>query len=361
MRVHDDSNRRKAIDLLFNIPRNDVSQPLCDSWREAVDAMTTAIEPTASDEDKEKMRKAMAKFQTCVANDGKESIRHSPTGEQVFFSPDERRACDAAPQMVTYNQRLAETYAKQPLSELVSTHAATDLTVYAASVVVTFVSQSRRFEGDDVKWIPAGANGNELHVGSEVGYGYGGYGHVRAPRPSREQQAKSTLRGLRPLYAAMAEMRDKLRSELLSEDVDLSVEDLQGIASNRPGAAFVIACVYLLEEAHRIAGAGILEDFHLVDTANPNASFKHHADDHAEHDDPPGAYIERSVGCLLSTDVESSMAVAGIGEVKYGGQGSFVSFPAWAIHSSVPGEAAVAWKLVAFFRPKTEEGGAHPR
>ena len=282
-----------------------------------------------------------------------QSIYHSPTRMKVFFTDSERRARDAAPQMIEYNKRLAETYAGQPLNELVSKSPATDLTACASSILNAFMSQPTSFEGDGVKWIPAGANGNELHVGSEVGHGFGGYGYVRAPHPSREQQAKSTLRGLRPLYDAMVEMRDKLWSELLPAGVGLSVEFLQRIASDRLGAAFVISCVHLLEAARAIADAGELEDFHLANAANPNASFNHHTDNHAEHDDPSGAYIERSVGCLLS-DVESSMAVAGIGQVNYGGQGSFVSFPAWAIHNSVPGDAAVAWKLVGFFRSKLE-------
>ena len=250
MRGKSKDNLRKAVALLYGIRRDDgVSDELCDSFRKTVDAMTTAIEPDANSDAKESLQRATAEFQALVEN--MQYIRHSPTGEQVFFSREERHARDAAPQMVEYNKRLAETYARQPLNELVSKSPATDLTACASSILNTFISQSTSFEGDGVKWIPAGANGNELHVGSEVGYGFGGYRHVRAPHPSREQQGKSTLRGLRPLYDAMVKMRGELLSELLPVDGNLSVEFLERVASNRLGAAFVIACVYLLEEAHK--------------------------------------------------------------------------------------------------------------
>lgn len=66
MRTHDDSNRRKAIDMLFNIPRQDVSLALCESFRKTVDAMTTAIEPNASPQAKGHMRSAMTEFQALV-------------------------------------------------------------------------------------------------------------------------------------------------------------------------------------------------------------------------------------------------------------------------------------------------------
>ena len=90
MRVHNETNRRKAIDMLFNIPRHDVSLALCESFRKTVDAMTTAIEPNASPQAKEHMRSAMSDFQALVEKERVvEEGELATIGDGVAVSPSE--------------------------------------------------------------------------------------------------------------------------------------------------------------------------------------------------------------------------------------------------------------------------------
>jgi len=59
-------NCRKAIELLYGIKRDDVTEEICDSFRDTVDAMICAIEPEADEETMPRLRKATERFQGLV-------------------------------------------------------------------------------------------------------------------------------------------------------------------------------------------------------------------------------------------------------------------------------------------------------
>ena len=77
--------------------------------------------------------------------------------------------------------------------------------------------------------------------------------------------------------------------------------------------------------------------------ATQDASLGWHSDDDDAYD---------SVICAISPG-NSSIAIAGVGEVHYLGVGSFIMFPSFLYHRTLRVEPAVedgaAWKLAAFF------------
>ena len=134
--------------------------------------------------------------------------------------------------------------------------------------------------------------------------------------------------------------------QLLSRE-GLRPDDLDALLdAQRPGAAFVLACVYLLDN---MAGGRTLVDFHLVDSANGLSAFGWHVDDHAEKDQGCAKkYIERSVACQCSAG-RTSMVVAGLPEYVYTGVGGLIDFPAWALHRTGRRGSGIMWKLVGFY------------
>ena len=99
-------------------------------------------------------------------------------------------------------------------------------------------------------------------------------------------QHDHTLRILRTGYNKLVR-----KHELLAQ-AGLSVDDLDALlAANRPGAAFVLATIYLL---HQMDTGRELVDLHFVDSANGLAAFGWHIDNHAEVDKGRRKkYIER--------------------------------------------------------------------
>ena len=121
----------------------------------------------------------------------------------------------------------------------------------------------------------------------------------------------------------------------------------------RPGVAFVVAVVDLLQQMQRHAGGGPFVDAHTANSARAESAFAWHVDDHAAAEG--GCYIERSVVCLCSPG-EGSICFAGAGaegemEVDYSGVGSMVCFPAWFVHRTgrVAPRGSSLWKFAAFF------------
>lgn len=219
---------------------------------------------------------------------------HSPTGHSVGFSREEHVAVAPVPAMVEYNMAIAAEWAKKPLAECVTITPAVNFREKAASVLEQLLLR-QSFCSDGIRWTARQAElGNLLEVDSTQCTGFDDYegvlGEARLSiEQARRRQRNSTLRILRTGYKKMVQKRDRLR-----EREGLGIEDLDALLhSNRRGAAFVIACIYLLEE---MADGAELVDLHFVNSASSLAAFGFHIDDHAEQDQGrPKRYIDRSV------------------------------------------------------------------
>jgi hypothetical protein len=267
------------------------------------------------------------------------TVRHSPTGFEVRFPEEHMRATEASAAMEGHNKRVAaEHVPQQALSSLVQSIEPTPKRAAAAAAVARLLNH-KSHEADGVKWVRKGAKGNQLTVGDVVLYGYGTYHYSTAKAHHSKRQLNNTLvissEGFRAILAA----RDALASEAL---------DLLDLPTGRPAAGFIVAAAYLVEEMQREAGGAPFIDGHCVNSANRQAAFAWHVDDHAEQEG--GAYIEHSCVCQCSEGA-TSMAVAGVGEVAYAGVGGVVRFPAWALHRTmlVASSSAPMWKIAAFF------------
>lgn len=270
---------------------------------------------------------------------------HSKTGRSVGFSTAEHVATDPATVMVDYNEFVASDWARKPLDECVTVATAVDWCEKAASVTEQLMTRPS-FESDGIRWTAKDPIvGNLLEIGSTRCMGFEDYDGVLGDDVSIEQARKlqrdNTLRGTKTAYNKMKAKRDALQRE------GLSMDDIDTLVIERPGAAFAIACVYLLE---KMAGERELVDFHFVNSASGLAAFGWHIDDHAEKDKGrPKRYIDRSVACQCSPGL-TSMTVAGLAEVDYPGVGGFIHFPAWALHrTGKRGDGVAMWKLVGFF------------
>jgi len=273
--------------------------------------------------------------------------------------------------MEMFNKRCASKYGKQ-LDKLVKVVKPTKQRACAATVVGKLLDHAtfkRADCKDGVDWIHGGCDrrgiiGNRLSIDGVVCQGFGTYYFVEGKRGSAKQQMGNTLRVTRAMWEKMKEKRDALRLE--GHGMGCVGFDLAQFAEKRLGAAFIIAYVFLLEEMKRevlkLRGScGDLVDSHTPNSANPYAKFVWHTDNHAELDTPPGPYIEHSVTCQCSPG-RASMAVAGKqGDLMYQGVGSFIVFPAWALHRTkiVKPDCHCSrqscncslWKMAGFFEP----------
>ena len=116
--------------------------------------------------------------------------------------------------------------------------------------------------------------------------------------------------------------------------------------------AQVISIMYLFEEMAReliegaprelkpysVASPPNLVYGWTVETSNPSAAI-------AWHTDFEGAKFSAICQCEPG---ETSMEIAGEGEIVYGGVGSFIIFPSTTPHRSLRSEGS-AWKLAGFF------------
>jgi hypothetical protein len=178
-------------------------------------------------------------------------------------------------------------------------------------------------------------------------------GHCYAPAQLRPDHAQRT---------ANTTIHQCHRDWLSQRGFGLDCEgfDLTAFAEKRLGAAFVIAYVYFVEqmelEVKRIHGScGRFVDTHATDSLNPYSTFGHHPDNHAQVETPPGPYIGHTVVCQCSPGI-TSMTVAGVDELYYQGLGTFVVFPAWALHRTGPtasrsDDGPSMWKVAGFFEP----------
>ena len=275
---------------------------------------------------------------------------HRPTGHSVGFSTAEMHSAEPAQKMVAYNEHLAAHHAHATLQECVRVQAPTEKCEKAAAVVERLMRRSS-FQSDGLRWAAKDAElGNILAIGdTRIGTGFQDYEGVLGEdgatvERKRKLQRDHTLRILRTGYNKLVQKRDSLAK------AGLGIDDLDALlAAHRPGAAFALACTYLLDQ---MATGHELVDLHFVDSANGLAAFGWHIDDHAEKDKGrPKKYIERSVACQCSRGL-TSMTIAGLPACVYPGVGGFVDFPAWALHrTSRRGEGATMWKLVGFFEP----------
>ena len=150
------------------------------------------------------------------------------------------------------------------------------------------------------------------------------------------------------------------RNELAGLGYRIGEYNIVKLAKERPGAAFVIAYVFLIEEMQKdVAGiygtCGDQVDNHAPNSANRSSAFGWHVDDHAAVDTPSrGPYIAHSAVCQCSPGT-ASMTVAGLAESTYLGRGSFCIFPAPALHRTstvkVEQQNASMWKIAGFFKP----------
>eukprot|EP00966_Prymnesium_polylepis_P336934 7391814-Prymnesium_polylepis.1 len=294
----------------------------------------------------------------------KESYTHSVTRESIEYSKAEMQTELPTQAMVDFNVRVAQSHTAMPLSELVHVSPPTPMRTKAAALIARFLNgTSFKTDGDGIKWVKAGARGNELHISTKFCCGFEGYGNVHELNKRPKQQRNHTLR-LRNyegkstdpgyLWPEMVAMRNALVKDGLG--IGIPGFNLDTFAEKRFGAAFVIAYVYMIEQMRgdiaAIRGScGPLADSHDVDTFNKSSAFGWHPDNHTEEDNPPGPYVEHSAVCQCSPG-ETSMTVAGLPESVYLGVGSIVIFPAWALHrTSKRGKGPSMWKLAGFFEP----------
>ena len=100
-------------------------------------------------------------------------------------------------------------------------------------------------------------------------------------------------------------------------------------------------------------------EFAVTNTADANAAFAWHLDDHPLHDELPGPPLEDTVVSQCS-DGQAFVAVAGAGVQTYRGPGSMVLFPAMAYHRTVqPKEAEQAQEEEAEQAQASASGRAH--
>ena len=279
-------------------------------------------------------------------------FRNKLTGEQVQLSTKEMFDPTALPKMVEYNENNSQKLDGRPIAESYKVIGPTDMST-KASAALHQLMQSTFFESDGVRWTAKdGKLGNLLEVYSAyewkpVAMGFSDYDGVigegkQTVEQTRKLQRDNTLRVKKMGYKRLVRKRNTLESK------GLTIENL--VLLSHPGAAFVIACVYLLED---MANGRDDIDFHFVNSMSGLAAFAWHIDDHAEADQKQ--FIDRSRARQLSRG-PTSMIIAGVGEIHYPGQGGYIDFPGWAIHRTGKrgdANAGVMWKLVGFAeRPK---------
>ena len=278
--------------------------------------------------------------------------RHSRTGESITYSRAEMKAWEPTHAMTDFNERIASRHTRRLLSDLVRVVPPTPERAAAAKVVAMLLDSASFDTNDGVRWDGSGSGGKRLSISGVVCNAFEGYGLVvgddaATVEEQETQQRDHTLRIQRKGYDALVAKRDALSKK------GLGMAQLDQLVSNgRLGAAFVIAYAYLMEQMQQETQGGPVVDSHGVDSVNPFSAFGWHPDDHAEQDAKPGPYIEHTVVCLCSPG-QTSMAVAGYGEVEYPGVGGFVLFPAWALHRTrwVKPTGASMWKIAGFFEP----------
>ena len=256
--------------------------------------------------------------------------------------------------MDMYNQDLAVRHAKKSsVEECVERKERNEPQERAAAALGKLMKKSS-FESDGVSFTTK--DGNRLKVdGTSAGNGYAGYSAVVGEREAATKKAKGKQQSLNTLRVEKEHHQVILKKHAQLEQDGLSIDDVNDtLVETRPGAAFVIAVVFLI-------GRDCV-DYHLVNSANGEVAFAWHVDNHAEHDRGKKIYIDRSVAWQLSPG-ETSMFIAGLdcdafprGEVRYQGVGSAIDFPAYMFHRTGRVEVADGepmWKLVGFY-PHTQ-------
>lgn len=281
-------------------------------------------------------------------------FKNKLTGEQIQLSMAEMRNPTELPKMAEYNESNSRKLDGQPITESYKVVKPTELST-KASALLDELMQCESFESDGVRWTAKdGEFGNLLELFSScewkrIGAGFSDYEGVvgegkQTVEQTRKLQRDNTLRVKKTAYKKLVTKRNALQKE------GLTIEDIDSLKINRPGAAFVIACAYSLEE---MADGRVDIDFHFVNSMSGLAAFGWHIDDHAEADQKK--FIDRSRARQLSPG-PTSMFIAGVGEIEYPGQGGYIDFPGWALHrTGKRGDinVGVMWKLVSFGeRPK---------
>jgi hypothetical protein len=267
-------------------------------------------------------------------------IKHSPTDIGVRFSKNEMREQEPTCAMLDYNRSITASLGVTSIAELVHKIDATDATATAAAAVAHFLDHDD-VDADGLKWtrFPKRLMIKSLRGSPSVTMlGYDSYGYSAARRHNAKQQRNNTLIIDATGFRMLCDLRDKFR--VTEKDSELM---------SRPATAFVLSAVFLLEEMQRHAGIVSFVDGHMPNSANPQAAFGWHVDNHAELESGP--YIDTSFVCQCSAGV-ASMAVAGMGEIHYPGPGGMIRFPSWALHrtmNTVITPSASMWKLAGFF------------
>ena len=293
-----------------------------------------------------------------------ESYTHSVTGLGITYSKAEMQEATPTQGMVEFNELVAQRHTGKLMSELVHVSPPTPERTKAAALIARFLDgKSFEKDSDGIRWIKAGAKGNEFHIDNKFCCGFESYPNVVALHKAPKQQRDHTMRmrnyeGDRRdpgyLWPEMVKKRDALAAQgfgMVCPGFNLDV-----FAQKRLGAAFVIAYVFMIEEMRSAIAAfrgscGPLADSHDVDSFNNSSAFGWHPDNHTQEDTPPGPYVEHSAVCQCSPG-KTSMTVAGLPESTYCGVGSIVIFPAWALHrTSEQGKGPSMWKMAGFFEP----------
>ena len=282
---------------------------------------------------------------------------HTQSGEAltISYSDAEMRDGEATDAMCEFNKNVAEQK-DCSLEDVVYTSEPMPLSAQAAAVIDSALS-GEGIDSDGVRLETQRGRGKKLIVDGVFGQGFEEYGLTQADGGTvaerNKAQRDNTLRLLPSCFEAM----QKKRSTLATQGIDVfdSYFDFKTLYSERPGAALVLAYVYLAEESQKLAGGGKYGDSHCVNTANPNAEFGWHPDNHLQLDG--GQYLETSVIWQCSNG-RASVKVAGFGELTYPGVGGVVTFPAWALHRSGivdPETPERMWKLAFFFEPSLDD------
>jgi hypothetical protein len=278
------------------------------------------------------------------------SYRHTLTSESISFTETQMRGEVPTEAMINYNNQVAKAQGCA-LEDRVRCVEPTPNRESAATIYASVLA-GKSFKQGSVQWARGGGSSpNSLKVnGVGCGYGFENYGAVMGTGSGTAQQSSNTLRSP---TGALQTMMDKCAELEKNEQFGFECDgfDIRKLAEDRLGDAFVIAYVFLINEMQNEVKGGKAVDQHGVNSANPFAKFGYHVDNHAEVDSPPGPYIEHSVVCQCSPGL-TSMAVAGFGEIEYKGVGSFVIFPAWALHRTLrvePSVDGVMWKFAGFF------------
>ena len=285
---------------------------------------------------------------------------HTQSGEAltISYSDAEMRDGKATDAMCEFNKNVAEQK-DCSLEDVVYTSEPMPLSAQAAAVIDSALS-GEGIDSDGVRLETQRGRGKKLIVDGVFGQGFEEYGLTQADGGTvaerNKAQRDNTLRLLPSCFEAM----QKKRSTLATQGIDVfdSYFDFKTLYSERPGAALVLAYVYLAEESQKLAGGGKYGDSHCVNTANPNAEFGWHIDNHLQLEE--GQYLETSVIWQCSNG-RASVKVAGFGELTYPGVGGVVTFPAWALHRSGivdPETPERMWKLAFFFEPPGSSGSS---